>query len=61
MTEAALRELELFTERAAIAEYDGGLSRAEAEELASREQEARRRGGEQSGLFGGLETPGGNR
>ena len=31
-------DIEAFEERAAIAEYDGGLSRERAEELAAREQ-----------------------
>ena len=33
-------DIEAFEERAAIAEYDGGLSRQEAEDLAARAQEA---------------------
>ena len=31
-------DIEAFEERAAIAEYDGGLSRSEAEDLAARAQ-----------------------
>lgn len=31
-------DIEAFEERAAIAEYDGGLTRGEAEDLAAREQ-----------------------
>ena len=33
-----LPDIETFEERAAIAEYDGGLSRAAAEDLAARAQ-----------------------
>ena len=33
-----LPDIEAFEERAAIAEYDGGLSRAAAEDLAARAQ-----------------------
>jgi len=32
-------DIDAFQERAAIAEYDGGLSRSEAENLAARAQE----------------------
>ena len=35
---AVAHDLDAFVERAAIAQYDGGLSRAEAEALAAREQ-----------------------
>lgn len=35
---ALLPDIEAFEERAAIAEYDGGLSRREAEDLAARAQ-----------------------
>jgi hypothetical protein len=31
-------DIEAFEERAAIAEFDGGLTRAEAEEVAARDQ-----------------------
>ena len=31
-------DIEAFEERAAIAQYDGGLSRTEAEDLAARQQ-----------------------
>jgi hypothetical protein len=31
-------DIDAFEERAAIAEYDGGLSRSEAEDLAARQQ-----------------------
>ena len=34
-----LPDIEAFEERAAIAEYDGGLSRAQAEDLAARAQD----------------------
>jgi hypothetical protein len=34
-------DIEAFEERAAIAEYDGGLSRSEAEDLAARSQDFR--------------------
>ena len=36
-------DIEAFEERAAIAEYDGGLSRAAAEDLAARQQGFRNR------------------
>jgi hypothetical protein len=36
-------ELDIFEERAAIMEHDGGLSRAEAEKAAMKEIEKRRK------------------
>ena len=36
-------DIEAFEERAAIAEYDGGLSRSAAEDLAARQQGFRNR------------------
>lgn len=38
MTASRIPDIEAFEERAAIAEYDGGLTRQQAESLAAREQ-----------------------
>ena len=38
MSAASIPDIEAFEERAAIAEYDGGLTRLQAESLAAQEQ-----------------------
>ena len=38
MTGSRIPDIEAFEERAAIAEYDGGLTRLQAESLAAQEQ-----------------------
>ena len=38
MTSSRIPDIEAFEERAAIAEYDGGLTRLQAEALAAQEQ-----------------------
>jgi len=38
MTSTRIPDIEAFEERAAIAEYDGGLTRLQAENLAAQEQ-----------------------
>ena len=38
MSAARIPDIEAFEERAAIAEYDGGLTRLQAESLAAQEQ-----------------------
>ncbi|WP_400084279.1 hypothetical protein [Yoonia sp. R78084] len=38
MTSTRIPDIEAFEERAAIAEYDGGLTRLQAEALAAQEQ-----------------------
>ncbi len=38
MTSVRIPDIETFEERAAIAEYDGGLTRLQAESLAAQEQ-----------------------